>query len=103
MVIAPVGTGVCGTDLHLVDGDYPHGRFPVVPGHEFAGSLSEVGREVRGLAARDSLGVNPLIACSLFSGLSGASNLYLNLLPVGVAVNGSCAEYVAVPARLSSH
>jgi D-arabinose 1-dehydrogenase-like Zn-dependent alcohol dehydrogenase len=38
VVIAPVGTGVCGTDLHLVDGDYPHGRFPVVPGHEFAGT-----------------------------------------------------------------
>lgn len=101
VVIAPVGTGVCGTDLHLVDGDYPHGRFPVVPGHEFAGYVTEVGRDVSGLAEGDYVGVNPNIACTECVWCRrGATNLCLNLLPVGVAVNGSCAEYVAVPSRI---
>ena len=40
VVIAPVGTGVCGTDLHLASGEYPHGRFPVVPGGTTGGTAS---------------------------------------------------------------
>lgn len=101
VVIAPVGTGVCGTDLHLVDGDYPHGRFPVVPGHEFAGHITEVGPGVTGLAEGDYVGVNPNVACTECVWCRrGATNLCLNLLPVGVAIDGSCAEYVAVPSRI---
>jgi 2-desacetyl-2-hydroxyethyl bacteriochlorophyllide A dehydrogenase len=101
VVIAPVGTGVCGTDLHLVEGDYPHGRFPVVPGHEFAGYITEVGLGVTNLAEGDYVGVNPNIACTECRWCRrGATNLCLNLLPVGVAVDGSCAEYVAVPSRI---
>lgn len=100
VVIAPVGTGVCGTDLHLVDGDYPHGRFPVVPGHEFAGHITEVGRDVTGFAEGDYVGVNPNIACTECRWCHrGATNLCSNLLPIGIAVDGSCAEYVAVPSR----
>ena len=101
VVIAPVGTGVCGTDLHLVEGDYPHGRFPVVPGHEFAGHITEVGAGVTGLAQGGYVGVNPNIGCTECVWCQrGATNLCLNLLPVGVAVDGSCAEYVAVPSRI---
>ena len=101
VVIKPVGTGVCGTDLHLVDGDYPHGRFPVVPGHEFAGYISEVGPGVTGLSEGDYVGVNPNIACTTCIWCRrGATNLCLDLLPVGVAVDGSVAEYVAVPSRI---
>ena len=37
VVIAPGATGICGTDLHLRDGHYAAGRYPLVPGHEFAG------------------------------------------------------------------
>lgn len=101
VVIAPVGTGVCGTDLHLVQGDYPHGRFPVVPGHEFAGYVTEVGPGVTSLKEGDYVGVNPNISCGGCTWcLRGASNLCVNILPVGVAVDGSVAEFVAVPDRI---
>lgn len=101
VVITPVGTGVCGTDLHLVEGDYPHGRFPVVPGHEFAGYVAEVGAGVSGFSEGDYVGVNPNISCGECTWCRrGATNLCSNLLPVGVAVDGSCAEYVAVPSRI---
>ncbi len=100
VVIAPVGTGICGTDLHLVAGDYPHGRFPVVPGHEFAGHVTEVGPGVTGLAEGDYVGVNPNISCGACVWCRrGATNLCVKLLPVGIAVDGSCAERVAVPSR----
>jgi 2-desacetyl-2-hydroxyethyl bacteriochlorophyllide A dehydrogenase len=102
VVIAPVGTGVCGTDLHLASGDYPHGRFPVVPGHEFAGYVTAVGSAVSAFKEGDYVGVNPNISCGRCKWcLRGATNLCESILPVGVAVNGSVAEYVAVPARIT--
>jgi 2-desacetyl-2-hydroxyethyl bacteriochlorophyllide A dehydrogenase len=102
VVIAPVGTGVCGTDLHLASGDYPHGRFPVVPGHEFAGYVTAVGSGVTAFKEGDYVGVNPNISCGECRWCRrGATNLCENILPVGVAVNGSVAEYVAVPARIT--
>lgn len=98
VVIAPVGTGVCGTDLHLVSGDYPHGRFPVVPGHEFAGHVTAVGPGVRGVSEGDYVGVNPNVSCGRCTWCGrGATNLCTALEPVGVAIDGSCAEYVSVP------
>ena len=101
VVIAPVGTGVCGTDLHLIEGDYPHGRFPVVPGHEFAGYISEVGPGVTRFAEGDYVGVNPNVSCGKCTWCrQGATNLCVELFPVGVAINGSCAEYVAVPQQI---
>lgn len=101
VVIAPVGTGVCGTDLHLVSGDYPHGRFPVIPGHEFAGYVTEVGAGVTGFAEGDYVGVNPNISCGTCRWcLRGATNMCVGIVPVGVAIDGSVAEYVAVPENI---
>ncbi|WP_158612722.1 zinc-binding dehydrogenase [Frigoribacterium sp. PhB24] len=101
VVIAPVGTGVCGTDLHLISGDYPHGRFPVVPGHEFAGYVTEVGAGVTSVQEGDYVGVNPNVSCGKCTWcLRGATNLCQNILPVGVAINGSVAEFVAVPSEI---
>jgi len=101
VVISPVGTGVCGTDLHLISGDYPHGRFPVVPGHEFAGYITDVGRGVSGLRVGDYVGVNPNVSCGRCRWcVRGATNLCADILPVGVAINGSVAEFVAVPQNI---
>lgn len=38
--------GVCRTDLHIVDGELPDIRFPIVPGHEIVGIVDEVGKNV---------------------------------------------------------
>lgn len=101
VVIAPVGTGVCGTDLHLVEGDYPHGCFPVIPGHEFAGHVTAVGSGVTGISEGDYVGVNPNVSCGECTWCRrGATNLCTDIKPVGVAIDGSCAELVAVPRGL---
>jgi propanol-preferring alcohol dehydrogenase len=41
--------GVCRTDLHVVDGELPHPRVPVIPGHEIVGRVDALGDGVRGL------------------------------------------------------
>ena len=41
--------GICGTDLHIIDGDYPAARTPIVPGHEIAGTIVARGQAARHL------------------------------------------------------
>ncbi|THD07160.1 zinc-dependent alcohol dehydrogenase family protein [Rhodanobacter lindaniclasticus] len=49
--------GVCRTDLHLVDGELPQARLPVVPGHEVVGTVDMVGAGVDAWKAGDRVGV----------------------------------------------
>ncbi len=39
--------GVCHTDLHVVEGELPHTRFPIIPGHEVVGEVVEIGSRVK--------------------------------------------------------
>jgi propanol-preferring alcohol dehydrogenase len=49
--------GVCRTDLHVLDGDLPNPRSPVIPGHEIVGRIDAVGPGVAGLAIGDRVGI----------------------------------------------
>jgi len=49
--------GVCRTDLHVVDGELPQCRYPVVPGHEIVGTVDRLGRGVAGFALGERVGV----------------------------------------------
>jgi alcohol dehydrogenase, propanol-preferring len=49
--------GVCRTDLHIVDGELPRPKLPLIPGHEAVGTVAEVGSEVRRFRAGDRVGV----------------------------------------------
>jgi len=99
--------GICGTDLHIVDGDSPLACYPVVPGHEFAGEVVAVGSNVpQGIgtkATKMTAGTRVAVDPSLFCGhcefcRTGHGNLCLNWGAIGVTVDGAFAEYVRVPA-----
>ena len=47
VLIRVVASGVCGTDVHILRGEYL-GSYPIVPGHESAGIVEAVGRKVTG-------------------------------------------------------
>jgi propanol-preferring alcohol dehydrogenase len=49
--------GVCRTDLHVVDGELPHPKLPIIPGHEIVGRVAAVGDGVAGFAAGERVGV----------------------------------------------
>src|SRR5690242_12399083 len=49
--------GVCRTDLHVVDGELPQARYPVVLGHEIVGTIEAVGRAVDDFAVGERAGV----------------------------------------------
>ncbi|MFT0859395.1 zinc-dependent alcohol dehydrogenase family protein [Ancylobacter sp. G4_0304] len=49
--------GVCRTDLHVVDGELPHPRVPIIPGHEIIGRIDAIGPDVTGLNLGERVGV----------------------------------------------
>ncbi|GAB3974099.1 zinc-dependent alcohol dehydrogenase family protein [Actinoallomurus acanthiterrae] len=99
VLIAPRAVGVCGTDLHILDGEFPPTPYPIIPGHEFAGEVVALGPGVTDVAAGERVAVDP----SLFCGhcvycKRQRGNLCLNWNAIGDTVDGAFAEYVAVPA-----
>ncbi|MCP2163547.1 zinc-dependent alcohol dehydrogenase family protein [Goodfellowiella coeruleoviolacea] len=100
-VVVKVGAcGICGTDLHIADGHFPPTPYPIVPGHEFAGEIVEVGSDVPGdWRVGDRVAVDPSLYCGYCTPCrSGHGNLCENWNATGDTVNGAFAEYVAVPA-----
>lgn len=57
IVLKVTACGVCRTDLHVVDGELPDPRLPLVLGHEVVGSVTEVGRGVTRFEIGDRVGV----------------------------------------------
>lgn len=49
--------GVCRTDLHVIEGDLPPHRLPLIPGHEIVGVVTSLGPEVTGVGVGDKIGV----------------------------------------------
>ena len=97
-VVVAVGLcGICGTDVHVLDGDYGVVRYPVIPGHEFGGEVVAVGRAVRGLAPGTRVAVDPMDYCDACSMCrSGWTNMCLDGGGLGTTAPGALAQYVAV-------
>ncbi|MGW6447620.1 NAD(P)-dependent alcohol dehydrogenase [Lentzea sp. NPDC055074] len=53
--------GVCHSDVHQVHGDWGDGTFPMVPGHEIAGVVTEIGADVTRHAVGDRVGVGVIV------------------------------------------
>jgi 2-desacetyl-2-hydroxyethyl bacteriochlorophyllide A dehydrogenase len=98
IVVAVRACGICGTDIHLADGEFTAAHYPLVPGHEFAGEVVAVGKEVSSLRPGALVAVDPSLYCGHCRPCrSGHGNLCENWNAVGVSVPGGAAEFVAVP------
>ncbi|AKS33705.1 alcohol dehydrogenase [Mycolicibacterium goodii] len=56
-----VYAGVCHTDVHHARAEFGHTHYPIVPGHEIAGIVREIGTEVTGVAVGDHVGIGCLV------------------------------------------
>lgn len=96
VLVKVVASGVCHTDLHAADGDWPvRPRLPFTPGHEGAGIVAAVGAGVGGLKEGDPVGVAWLHdACGACEHCwTGWETLCERQRNSGYGVNGSFAEY----------
>jgi alcohol dehydrogenase, propanol-preferring len=57
ILIEVAACGVCRTDLHVIDGELPHPKLPIVPGHEIVGRVVTLGAGVTGFARGERVGV----------------------------------------------
>lgn len=91
---------ICGSDLHIRKGDIgiPM-RYPVVPGHEFSGVITEVGAGIsKDLSGKRVTGENTRTACGRCRQCAnGSYNLCKERLATGYAFDGAFAKYVIIP------
>lgn len=93
--------GVCRTDLHLIDGELPNPRLPVVPGHQIVGRVDALGPGTLGFALGDRVGVPWLgFTCEACpSCRRGLENLCDHARMTGYQIDGGYAEYAVADAR----
>lgn len=97
VVIKVKYTGICGSDLPRVNGDACH-YFPNVLGHEFSGTVEEIGEGVTSLKVGDRVSGVPLVPCLKCEDCQkGDYSLCKHYSFIGSREFGSFAEYVAVP------
>lgn len=93
--------GVCRTDLEMLHGGLTDPRwvhFPIVPGHEWSGSVAELGEGVADLAVGDRVVCEGMIPCTRCRRCKeGETQLCLNYDQIGFTRGGGYGEYVLVP------
>jgi alcohol/geraniol dehydrogenase (NADP+) len=95
--------GICHSDVHLVDGDWDSGSYPMVPGHEIVGTIAAVGPEVEHLEAGQRVGVGwqrgACLACEACG--SGEENLCAKSTATCVGHHGGFADRIRVDGRFA--
>lgn len=92
---------VCRTDLHIVDGELPEPKLPLIPGHEIVGRVEQLGRDVKKFREGDRVGV-PWLGrtcgeCKFCR--SDRANLCERARFTGYTIDGGYAEFAVADAR----
>jgi alcohol dehydrogenase, propanol-preferring len=101
ILIEIAACGVCRTDLHVVDGELPKPKLPIVPGHEIVGRVAATGAGVAGFALGERVGVPWLgSTCGVCPYCkSGRENLCDRALFTGYTRDGGYATHALADAR----
>jgi len=101
ILVEVAACGVCRTDLHVVDGELPQPKLPVVPGHEIVGPVAAIGKGVTGFTPGERVGVPWLGAtCGVCPYCrSGRENLCDRPLFTGYTRDGGYATHTVADAR----
>src|SRR6266704_1583115 len=96
---------VCRTDLHVVDGELPDPKLPLIPGHQIVGRVEQIGDAVEGFAIGDRVGI-PWLGwtdgdCPYCR--SNRENLCDNARFTGYTIDGGYAEFTVADARFCFH
>ncbi len=94
--------GVCGTDVHIYEGDKGAADVtpPTILGHEFSGIVSAIGENVKGVKVGDRVCIDPNCYCGKCEYCrDGIAHFCTDMIGYGTTVNGGFAEYCAVNER----
>jgi alcohol dehydrogenase, propanol-preferring len=101
LLVRVTACAVCRTDLHIVDGELPHPKLPLIPGHEIVGRVVELGRGVTNFKTGERVGI-PWLGwtcghCDYCR--SGRENLCDTAKFTGYTLDGGYAEFTTADAR----
>jgi propanol-preferring alcohol dehydrogenase len=106
ILVKVIACGVCHTDLHACEGDWPvQAKMPLIPGHEALGYVVALGRSVKNVKEGDIVGVPWLYSacgCCEFC-ITGWETLCDTQQNGGYSVDGGFAEYVVADSRYVAH
>lgn len=92
--------GICGSDIHAYHGAHPFIKPPIVLGHEFSGTIEELGEDVKGLEIGQRVVVEPLLVCGrCLNCRLGHYNRCVTMKVIGAQTDGAFSEYLTVPAH----
>ena len=97
--------GLCGTDLKILSGKFSETPLPLIPGHEIAGEVQEIGSQVKGVSVGDRVVVYIYFSCGVcrFCKAGRDSLCEDSSGHIGFDVNGGMAEFVKAPASSVMH
>lgn len=92
--------GICGSDVHILEGVTPTGSIPQTLGHEASGIVAKVGENVKGWKIGDRAVVDCIVSCgTCFNCLTGRESICITKKLLGIHFDGGLAEFEKVPAR----
>lgn len=100
VLVKVMACGICGTDIHIFNGDEGAATTPfgTVLGHEFSGIVEQLGEGVSGFSVGDRVCIDPNKLCGECDYCkSGIGHFCENMIGIGTTVNGGFSEYCAVP------
>jgi 2-desacetyl-2-hydroxyethyl bacteriochlorophyllide A dehydrogenase len=97
VIVEVAACGLCGTDLHILHGEFAP-SLPIVPGHEFAGTIVEVGTGVTERRVGERVAVDPSLFChECHYCRRGRDNLCERWAAIGVTIPGGAARFAQAP------
>jgi propanol-preferring alcohol dehydrogenase len=105
MLVRVATCAVCRTDLHIVDGELPDPKLPLIPGHQIVGRIEEIADDVEGFSIGDRVGI-PWLGwtdgeCAYCR--SNRENLCDRARFTGYTIDGGYAEFTVADARFCFH
>lgn len=96
--------GICGTDIHILNDEY-EANYPVVMGHEYSGTVAEIGDGVEGFQIGDRIiSMTAAVTCGQCDYCrQGLLMLCPQRKSIGSGVDGAFTEYMRIPAKLAFH
>lgn len=96
--------GICGSDLHAFNGKHPFISLPATPGHEFSGTIAEIGDGITGFTKGDRVTCEPNLVCGqCYNCKIGRYNICKSLRVMGCQGDGGMADFFIAPADKTIH
>lgn len=102
VIVQVAAVGVCGSDVHGFKGTTGRRKPPIIMGHEFSGTVTATGANVKSHKVGDRVVVNPLLTCGTCENcLAGLPHICFNRSGLGVNLNGAYADSVRVHQKMT--